>query len=652
MLCWPGRRGPHSIARNPVIDSTRPDCIGPYTILDVLGEGGMGVVYLAEQREPIRRRVALKVIKLGMDTKEVLARFEAERQALALMDHPNIARVLDAGSTAEGKPFFAMELVKGVTITDYCDRHKLDLAARQRLFVQVCRGIQHAHDQGVIHRDIKPSNVFVTLRDDEPVVKIIDFGVAKATNQRLTERTLFTEEGRLIGTPEYMSPEQAEMTGLDVDGRTDVYSLGVLLYEILTGALPFDAQELRRAGYFEIQRRIREDDPPTPSQRLSKLGELAQAAAERRGCGLRALRSALRSDLDWIVMTALEKDRTRRYRSPGDLADELERHLAGESLVTRPVGTLGRLLRRARRRYGPLFATAGVVVVVGGGIAALLYSVLPNQDHQAQSSAALARDRAADDIMRRVYSESSRGVCLLHGVYRLRMKDQTWLSLDGTEPFEVEYTGSGFLASPAGHILTNRHVAAPWTGEPRITKMLEQGVTPEFLHLTATFPGRAPVAVLTESIKCHGDGLDLAVLRLPPAAVEGVPVLLLHDGPTEAMPDQRAIVIGYPTGLQALLAKADQAVVDELRSQSSDMTTAIARLAAGGLVTPVITQGIIGGVRERLIVFDTSTTHGGSGGPVLGADGTVLAVNYAIQRDFAGANLGVPIRYARELLGP
>ena len=630
----------------------RPDCIGPYTILDVLGEGGMGVVYLAEQREPIRRRVALKVIKLGMDTKEVLARFEAERQALALMDHPNIARVLDAGSTAEGKPFFAMELVKGVTITDYCDRHKLDLAARQRLFVQVCRGIQHAHDQGVIHRDIKPSNVFVTLRDDEPVVKIIDFGVAKATNQRLTERTLFTEEGRLIGTPEYMSPEQAEMTGLDVDGRTDVYSLGVLLYEILTGALPFDAQELRRAGYFEIQRRIREDDPPTPSQRLSKLGELAQAAAERRGCGLRALRSALRSDLDWIVMTALEKDRTRRYRSPGDLADEIERHLAGESLATRPAGTLRRLLRRVRRRPAMYGLVAVVLAAVGAAFAVSFDEHVECQRLQVDTrskAAELERLRAGATVLVKVQTHWSKGVCLLHGVYRLRRQDQTWFSLDGTEPFEVEYTGSGFLASPAGHILTNRHVAAPWTEQQGITRLLEQGAIPEFLRLTATFPGRAPVAVLTQSIKSHGGGLDLAVLRLPAAAIEGVPVLPLHEGALDTVPDRRAILVGYPTGLAALLAMADESVVTDLREKQASMANAIERLAASNSISPIITQGILGNVFDTMIVHDARSTHGGSGGPVFGADGTVIAVHFAILPDFHGANFGVPVAFAREL---
>jgi len=316
----------------------RPDDFGPYKVLDVLGEGGMGVVYLAEQKTPIRRQVALKVIKLGMDTREVLARFDAERNALALMDHPNIAKVLDAGCSQNGRPFFVMELVKGVPITDYCDRHKLDIEARQRLFLQVCHGLQHAHDRGVIHRDIKPQNVFVTLVDGQPFVKIIDFGVAKATNQRLTEKTIFTEQGRLIGTPEYMSPEQAEMTGLDVDERTDVYSLGVLLYEILTGTLPFDAQELRRAGYLEIQRRIREVVPPTPSKRVSTLGATADQVAAVRNCSARSLRVALQSDLDWIVMTALAKDRTKRYASPSDLAADVERHLGGEVVVAKAAG--------------------------------------------------------------------------------------------------------------------------------------------------------------------------------------------------------------------------------------------------------------------------------------------------------------------------
>jgi len=260
--------------------------IGRYKLLERIGEGGMAVVYMAEQEKPIRRKVALKIIKLGMDTKQVIARFEAERQALAMMDHPNIAKVFDAGATETGRPYFVMELVHGISITDYCDSNKLDTRRRLELLVQVCHAVQHAHQKGIIHRDIKPSNVIVTIHDDKAAPKVIDFGIAKATNQRLTEKTLFTRYAHMIGTPAYMSPEQAQMSGLDVDTRTDIYSLGVLIYELLTGTTPFDAETLQEAGYAEIERIIRETDPPKPSTRLRNLGqEVVDAARWRQTSG-------------------------------------------------------------------------------------------------------------------------------------------------------------------------------------------------------------------------------------------------------------------------------------------------------------------------------------------------------------------------------
>ena len=278
-------------------------------------KGGMAVVYMAEQQEPIRRKVALKIIKLGMDTRQVIARFEAERQALALMDHPSIAKVLDAGATETGRPYFVMELVTGVSITEYCDKNNLSTKDRLALFLQVCHAVQHAHQKGIIHRDIKPSNVMVTHHDGKPVPKVIDFGIAKATNQKLTEKTLFTRYAHIIGTPAYMSPEQAELSDLDIDTRSDIYSLGVLLYELLTGTTPFSEEELRKAGYIEMQRVIREQEPVKPSTKLSTLGETLTDIAKHRGCTPDLLRKAVRGDLDWIVMKSLEKDRARRYET-------------------------------------------------------------------------------------------------------------------------------------------------------------------------------------------------------------------------------------------------------------------------------------------------------------------------------------------------
>ncbi len=342
-----------------------PDQIGPYKVLDFLGEGGMGAVYLAEQEQPIRRKVALKVIKLGMDTKEVIARFESERQALAMMNHPNIAQVHDAGTTDRGAPYFVMEYVPGVPIADYCDRHRLSTRERLEIFIPVCQAIQHAHQKGIIHRDIKPSNILVAVQDGKPVPKIIDFGVAKATNQRLTEKTVFTQQGYLIGTPEYMSPEQAEMTGLDVDTTTDIYSLGVLLYELLVGALPFDPRVLRRAGFDEVRRIIREVDPPKPTTRLSSLGQLAKGIAERRHTDVVSLAKELRGDIDWITLKAMEKDRTRRYASSSELAADIERHLRNEPVAACPPTSLYRVRKFVRRhRMGAGVAAVAVVVLI------------------------------------------------------------------------------------------------------------------------------------------------------------------------------------------------------------------------------------------------------------------------------------------------
>jgi serine/threonine protein kinase/Tfp pilus assembly protein PilF len=345
-----------------------PEVIGNYRIIQKLGEGGMGEVYEAEQTAPIRRRVALKIIKWGMNTDQVVARFESERQALALMNHPSIAKVFDAGATEKGRPYFAMEYVKGVPITEYCDTHRLNNRQRLELFIQVCEGIQHAHQKGVIHRDIKASNVLVTIQDDRAVPKIIDFGVAKAISQRLTERTMFTELGQLIGTPEYMSPEQAEMTGLDIDTRTDVYSLGVLLYELLVGVLPFESEELRSAGFDEIRRKIREQEPPKPSTRLTTPGFDTDHAMKSRQTDLSSLTKQLKGELDWITMKAMDKDRTLRYASASELAVDVMRYLKHEPVTASPPSTMYRLKKYVRRHKLGVAAASLVVLAMMIGI--------------------------------------------------------------------------------------------------------------------------------------------------------------------------------------------------------------------------------------------------------------------------------------------
>jgi eukaryotic-like serine/threonine-protein kinase len=388
----------------PGTDATVPVSVGPYRLLQLLGAGGMGEVWLGEQTVPVRRRVAVKIIKTGMDTKEVVARFESERQALALMDHPVIAKVLDAGSTPEGRPYFVMEYVPGVSITEHCDRHKLSTQERLALFLQVCEGVQHAHQKAVIHRDLKPSNILVSLLDGRAQPKIIDFGIAKAIAHRLTDKTLFTEAGSLLGTPEYMSPEQAEPWGQDVDTRTDVYSLGVILYQLLTGELPLGSKELRSSSDEELRRKLREVEPLKPSARLTTLGANAGEMARARQTDPGTLRRELHGDLDAITMKALAKERSRRYGTPSELATDVGRHLRNEPVVARPPSRAYRVQKYIQRHR------VGVVIV--SGLLVLLTGFAISMAVQARRTAR-ERDRA-----NREAEASKRVVAFMTGMFR------------------------------------------------------------------------------------------------------------------------------------------------------------------------------------------------------------------------------------------
>jgi serine/threonine protein kinase/tetratricopeptide (TPR) repeat protein len=410
---------PAQASANPTIAISLPlaenpgDVIGHYKIREKLGEGGCGAVYVAEQTEPVRRRVALKVIKLGMDTRNVIARFEAERQALAMMDHPNIARVLDAGATETGRPYFVMELVRGIKITDYCNQNHLDTRQRLELFVQVCRAVQHAHQKGIIHRDIKPSNILVTLHDGVPIPKVIDFGIAKATEGRLTDLTVYTEIRQFIGTPAYMSPEQAEMSGLDIDTRSDIYSLGVLLYELLTGRTPFDAQELIQAGLDEMRRTIREKEPPRPSTRLSTMmvADLT-AVAKNQSAEPPKLLHFIRGDLDWIVMKALEKDRTRRFESASGFALDIQRFLKNEPVEARPPSRLYRFQKFGRRNKTILVAASAVFAALVLGLAASLYLFVQERRAVRSAREALNRAVAAERKQSELREQAEKGLAL------------------------------------------------------------------------------------------------------------------------------------------------------------------------------------------------------------------------------------------------
>ena len=422
--------------------------IGPYKLMERIGEGGFGLVFVAEQIRPLKRRVALKLIKPGMDTRDVIARFEAERQALALMDHPNIARVLDAGTSDSGQPYFVMELVRGIPITEFCDQNHYTLRERLELFISVCEAVQHAHQKGIVHRDIKPSNVLVMVQDGKPVPKVIDFGVAKALYQQLTDKTVYTRLAQLIGTPLYMSPEQAQMGGMDIDTRSDIYSLGVLLYELLTGSTPFDRKRLARAAYDEMVRIIRDEEPPKPSTRLSQSTESLPAIAAHRQTEPAKLSRMFRGDLDWITMKALDKDRARRYETASGFAADIVRYLRDEPVEASPPSSRYRLKKLTRRyRTALVSASAFVIVLVAAVIVSTWFAFAATRN--AKRAQAEHKARVAADLLRMGLLIDQSGVSL---VRESRLRSMVISALGEPRRSKCDFCRSEFRELPFGRL--------------------------------------------------------------------------------------------------------------------------------------------------------------------------------------------------------
>jgi serine/threonine protein kinase/WD40 repeat protein len=479
------------------------DRIGHYKLLQQIGEGGCGVVYMAEQEEPIRRRVALKVIKLGMDTKQVIARFEAERQALALMDHPNIARVLDAGGTASGRPYFVMELVRGIPVNAFCDENALATAERLQLFIKVCRAISHAHQKGIIHRDLKPTNILVTVIDGEPVPKVIDFGVAKALGQKLTEKTLFTAFQQMIGTPAYMSPEQAALSAVEVDTRSDIYSLGVLLYELITGVTPLDQETFRRAAPEEIRRTICDDEPPKPSTRLRTLGpKLAEVARSRR-TEPQSLPRLVRGDLDWIVMKCLDKDRRRRYEAASALAEDIERHLSHEPVHAGPPGAAYRARKFIRRhRIGVGMAVLAVATLAAGLAASLVGFAQAERERDRARAAEIEAAKRRDQAER-----IAAGAALVEGQSKLESGNQQGL-LDMVEAFDLAKRDPEFRETVARRWSTWH---AGWTRRSLAVRPMHGTPSPDYLQFASAY---GSVSEASPTIRVY-DTLDGRVVTGP-----------------------------------------------------------------------------------------------------------------------------------------